>query len=84
MINDLCTKNENLQRQVLYFENIGNLLKTELSFNQTYKNARQNNKTAHLQDLPLTVSYVDKEFSANALLDSGSDSILITKYLANY
>ena len=84
MINDLCTENENLQRQVLYFENIGNLLKTELSFNQTYKNARQNNKTAHLQDLPLTVSYGDKEFSANALLDSGSDSILITKYLANY
>ena len=84
MINDLCTKNENLQRQVLHFENIGNLLKTELSFNQTYKNARQNNKTAHLQALPLTVSYGDKEFSANALLDSGSDSILITKYLANY
>ena len=57
--------------------------KTELSCNKINKNSHQNNTTTYLQVLPLTVSYADKNL-VNTLLDSGSDSTLISKSLADY
>ena len=84
LINDLCTKNEYLQREVLHLENIENLSKTELSCHKINKNPHQNNTTTYLQVLPITFSYGDKEISVNALLYSGSDSTIISKSLADY
>ena len=84
LINDRCTENKYLQREVSHLENIENLSKTELSCNKIQKNPQQNNTTTYLQVLPLTVSYGDKAVSVNALLDSGSDSTLISKSLADY
>ena len=84
MINDLCIENEYLQREVSHLENIENLSKPELSCNKIHKNPQKKNTTTYLQVLPLTVSYGNKELSVNALLDSGSDSTLISKYLADY
>ena len=84
LINDLCTENEYLQREVSHLENIENLSRPELSCKKINKNPQQNNTTTYLQVLPLTVSYGEKENSANALLDSGSDSTLISKSLADY
>ena len=84
LINDLCTENEYLQREVLHLENIENLSKTELSCHKINKNLHQNNTTTYLQVLPITFSYGDKEISVNALLYSGSDSTIISKSLADY
>ena len=84
LINDLCTENEHLQREVSHLENIENLSKTELSCNKINKNPQQNNTTTYLQVLPLIISYGDEEISVNALLDAGSDSTLISKSLACY
>ena len=84
MINDLCMENENLQREVLYLGNIENSSKTELSCNKINRNSQQNSTTKYLQVLLLSVSYGDKELSVNELLDSVSDSTLISKSLADY
>ena len=84
MINDLCMENENLQREVWYLGNIENSSKTELSCNKINRNSQQNSTTKYLQVLLLTVSYGDKELSVNELLDSVSDSTLISKSLADY
>ena len=78
LINDLCTENEYLQREVLHLENIENFSKTELSCNKI-KTRRQNNTTKYLQVLPLTVFFGDKELLVNALLDSASHSTPISK-----
>ena len=66
-INDLCTENEYLQREVSHLENIENLSKPELSCNKINKNPQQNNTTTYLQVLPLSVSYGEKELFVNAL-----------------
>ena len=84
LISDLCTENEYLQKEVSHLENIEHLSRPQLSCNKINKNPQQNNTTTYLQVLPLTVSYEDKELSVNALLDSGSDSTVISKSLADY
>ena len=84
LINDLRTENEYLQSEVSHLENIENLSRPELSCKKINKNPQQNNTTTYLQVLPLTVSYGDKELSLNALLDSESDSTIISKSLADY
>ena len=84
LINDLCTENEYLQREVPHLENTENSSKTELNCNKINKNPQQSNTATYLQVLLLTVSYGDKELSVNALLDSGSDSTLKSKSLADY
>ena len=61
LINDLCTENENLQREVLYLENIERLSKTKISCNKINKSPQQNNTKTYLQVVPLTVSYGDEE-----------------------
>ena len=84
MINGLRMENENLQREVWYLGDIENSSKAELSCNKINRNLQQNNTTKYLQVLLLTVSYGDKELSVNSLLDSVSDSTLISKSLADY
>ena len=83
-INDLYSENEYLQREVTHLEDIENLSKTELSCNKINENPQQNNTATYEQVLSLTVSYGDKELSINPLPDSGSDSTLISKSLADY
>ena len=61
LINDLCTENENLQREVPYLENIERLSKTKISCNKINKSPQQNNTKTYLQVVPLTVSYGDEE-----------------------
>ena len=61
LINDLYTENENLQREVLYLENIERLSKTKISCNKINKSPQQNNTKTYLQVVPLTVSYGDEE-----------------------
>ena len=61
LINDLYTENENLQREVLYLENIERLSKTKISCNKINKRPQQNNTKTYLQVLPLIVSYGDEE-----------------------
>ena len=53
-----------------------------ITCNKIYDRDKQNNLT-YLQVLPINVSNGDKTFRANALLDSGSDSTLISKTLAD-
>ena len=84
LINDLYSENEYLQREVTHLEDIENLSKTELSCNKINENPQQNNTATYEQVLSLTVSYGDKELSINPLPDSGSDSTLISKSLADY
>ena len=59
-----------------YLENMENC-------NKINKNPQQNN-TAYLQVLPFTISYGDKELPVNVLLNSGSHSTLISKFLPGY
>ena len=84
MINDLCIENEHLRREVSHLENIENFSKPELSCNKINKNPQKKNTTTYLLVLSLAVSCGDKELSVNALLDSGSDSTLISKSLADF
>ena len=51
-----------------------------ITCNKTCDRDKQNNLT-YLQVLPINVSKGDKSFPANAFLDSGSDSTLISKTL---
>ena len=83
LINELCTENEHLQREVLLLGNIENLSKPELSCNRINKNPHQNNRITYLRVFALTVSYGDKELSEITLLDSGSNFTLVSKYLAD-
>ena len=53
-----------------------------ITCNKIYDREKQNNLT-YLQVLPINVSNGDKTFPANALLDSSSDSMLISTTLAD-